>query len=292
MTPVVLLSAAFLCTASTLVRPVCSLSLSSGGTEHIPPLPLRPNRERAGGTRELRGPAVMLNLRGGEELKSQSRKRGYADTGRGSSPKRSASPTKTHNNNHHKRPAIGSTIKRAAEAAKRLYEQGSDMVPILSDIYTYTYTRISRETHSYAYIQVPTLSDMKALPHKTYSSAKQKLLKLPVALRARKHALDAMPRHEFIQRVVAPILGVSAIIVAGCAAYVTGHGAVLLLLLQGWLARARSLCVEAWDLIGRSPSVVCVCLCVSVCVCVCVCVCEAERERERERERVVWRFFL
>jgi hypothetical protein len=82
--------------------------------QHFPPLPLRPHRERAGGTRELRGSAVMLNLRGGEELKTQSRKRGYADAGRGSSPKRSASPTKTHHNNHHKRPAIGSTIKRAS----------------------------------------------------------------------------------------------------------------------------------------------------------------------------------
>ena len=207
MTPAALLSAAFLCTASTLVRPVCSLSLSSGGTDHFPPLPLRPHRERAGGTRELRGSAVMLNLRGGEELKTQSRKRGYADAGRGSSPKRSASPAKTHHNNHHKRPAIGSTIKRAAEAAKRLYEQGSDMVP--------------------------TLSDLKALPQNAYSAGRQRLGKLPIALRAQKQALDAMPRDEFIKRVVAPILGVSAVMVVGCAAYVTGHGAVMLLLLQG-----------------------------------------------------------
>jgi len=173
---------------------------------------------------------MMLHLRGGEEPKTQGRKRGYADTAGGTSPKRSASPIKTHNNNnnHRKRPAIGSTIERATETAKRLYAKGSDMVP--------------------------TLSDIKALPHKTYSSASGHLRKVPQALREQKRKLDAMPRDEFLKQVVAPVLGMSSLMVAGIAAYLMGHGAVFVLMLQSSMARARVLCAEAWEVVCNSPS--------------------------------------
>ena len=262
-TPLLLVAGAFLLTANTLVRP--ALSLASGKQpptsaepfppkcrNHFPLLPLAagssmgspstraPSEPVLSGSRAKmlsRDPAMMLHLRGGEEPKTPSRgaKRAFTDT-------RSSDAPTAINNNHFKRPASGTAIARAKETAQRLYKQGTDMVPSLADV--------------------------KTLPHRTYTSAHKGLKKVPVALREQKRKFDEMPRDVFVNTIVLPVLGVSSLMAVGGALFFMGHGAMLMLVLQGWALRARALGYEAWQ-------VICVVLClyrrvifvVGVCFC-------------------------
>jgi len=241
-TPLLLVAGAFLLTANTLVRP--ALSLASGrqpptSAEPFPPLlplaagsSMRSPSTRAPSEPVLSGshakmlsrdPAMMLHLRGGEEPKTPSRgaKRAFTDT-------RSSDAPTAINNNHFKRPASGTAIARAKETAQRLYKQGTDMVPSLADV--------------------------KTLPHRTYTSAHKGLKKVPVALREQKRKFDEMPRDIFINTIVLPVLGVSSLMAVGGALFFMGHGAMLMLVLQGWALHARALGYEAWQ-------VICVVLC-------------------------------
>lgn len=227
-TPVLLVAGAFLLTANTLVRPALSLTSgvqsSTSAADPFPPL-LRSPLTRApralessdGRTKMLsRDPAMMLHLRGGEEPKTPSRgaKRAFTDT-------RSTETYTSSNNNHYpKRPASDTAITRAKESAQRLYQQGTDMMPSLAEV--------------------------KTLPRRTYTSAHKRLKKVPVALREQKRKFDDMPRDVFVKTIVLPVLGVSSLVALGCALSFMGHGAMLVLMIQGWAVRARALGADVW----------------------------------------------
>lgn len=119
---------------------------------------------------------------------------------------------------------------------RSLYQQGKELVPSLEEVRA-----------------LP--AKMAALPKMTYGSASKTLSMVPVLLRDQKEKFDAMPRSVLLKKYGLPAAGVSSLLACGWMLHVMGHGAFLILMLQGWLTRAKALGVEAWDLVYKSPGV-------------------------------------
>ena len=167
---------------------------------------------------------MTLHLRGGEV--QGSRKRSYTDTAAAASPTRarstspvrspspgsvrarSVSPIAINNNNNNKRHASSTTIARAKAAVQHALKTGSKMVP--------------------------TLSDVRALPHKTYASTRKRLQKVPVLLREQKRKVEQMPRAVLLKTVVLPALGVSSLLAFGGVIYLMGQSAFVIMVVQVW----------------------------------------------------------